>query len=96
MRSSRSAIDVLAMSDYEDQNHDLLVLDVADQAIIAHAVAPETVLLSPQWFSPLPRVVCRFHAFPQELDDGFLSFSIQLLDLLFGGAADLDCPALIC
>lgn len=83
------------MSDHEYQNRDFLVLDVANQSIITDPVAPEAALLSAQRFSALARIMGGRHTLPQKRDNGFLSLSIQLLDLLFGSAADLDCPALI-
>src|SRR5260370_31095082 len=44
------AIDFLAVSDAQDQNHQTIVFDLADEPVIAHAIFPEL---------PKPRAVQR-------------------------------------
>jgi nucleoid-associated protein YgaU len=41
----QSAVDFAAMADLEDQDDDPLVLNVADNAVVANAVAPEAAEL---------------------------------------------------
>jgi len=54
-RHKGSAIDILAVSDFEHQHHHLLILNVADQAVVPDSVAPETLLFTyPTTFTKVP------------------------------------------
>lgn len=52
-----SAVDIAAMGDLKHQHQQLIVLDVADHPVVAHAVAPEPRAVRGQPLAALPGVL---------------------------------------
>jgi hypothetical protein len=46
------------MRDFEDQHRDLLVLDIADQTVIANPISPKSPFVAVERFAPLPGILC--------------------------------------
>jgi len=75
------AIDFFASSDEEDQNHQTIVFDLADEPIIAHAIFPEL---------PKPRAVQRLsdaawivqlgNALMEELQDALAVLRVEFVE----------------
>ncbi len=66
------AINIFAMPNFQNQHGYEFVLNVTDQAVIAHAIAPKTALLTQQWLAPLPRILRNHKPLTQKLSDGLL------------------------
>jgi hypothetical protein len=56
----------------EYQHSDSLVLDVTNQAIIAHPISPQTSLVAVEWLAQLAGVIRRLYPLPQKSDDRLL------------------------
>src|SRR5258708_33973293 len=82
-----SAVDVFAVSKFKHKDGDPLVLDIANQSVIADTVAPQAPLFALQGFAPLPRVGSRFKPLSQKVKDRFLSGAVGVCDLFLGGCA---------
>src|SRR2546430_10795047 len=75
------AIDFFAISDAEDQNHQTIVFDLADEPVISHAIFPEL---------PKPRAVQRFsdaawiiqlgNALMKELQDALAVLRVEFVE----------------
>jgi hypothetical protein len=74
--STRSPIHILAVTNSKHQHHNLLVLNVANETIVAHSVPPQSAFVSVQWPAPLSRVVSGLQPFPQKADDRFLGRAV--------------------
>ena len=64
-----STIDLLPMSDTDDQHHQHLVAKLADQAIISDTVAPQIRESPLERFAYLARIIQRFDALAQVVAD---------------------------
>jgi hypothetical protein len=49
-------VDVFAMAEFQYENCDALILDIADKAVVADAIAPKPTLLSLESFAELTRI----------------------------------------
>ncbi len=87
-----SAIDLFAMSKFQDQDSDSFVLYVADQAIIADAITPQSPFLAMQRFAPLARIICSHQPLAQKMLDRHLRVAVELCDLLGCGASNFNPP----
>ncbi len=50
------------MPEFEDENSNALIQNVADDPIITDTISPQPAFLAVERFSPLARVVCGFHS----------------------------------
>ena len=75
----RSTINVLAMAHLQHHHRDPLVLDIADQAIVADPVAPEPAFFALEGPSPLPGVLRLRESLSQKTDDCLLSLDDGVL-----------------
>ncbi len=88
-----SAIDPLAMPHAENQNHQAVIFDFADQSVIAHAVFPE--LPQPravQRLSNAARIVEFRHSSMQELQDSLSVLRVELAEFAVGGLRQFNAP----
>jgi len=74
--SAHLAIHILALTNPEHQYRNPLVLDIADQPIITHAISPQPALVAVQRFPPLAGVLRRLYPLPQESDDRLLGRAV--------------------
>ena len=86
-------INVLAMTYREHKDGNPVILDIANEAVITHAIAPQPALIAAERLAPLPRTLRRLKSVPKKMSDGLLSDPVQLLDLLFGGPSNFNRPA---
>ena len=76
-----SLVDFAAVADGNNKNHEALVLDRRDNAVIADAVAPKTFQISGQWMAKSSRVICRSDALAQVAKDRALRFGTKLAQI---------------
>src|SRR6266478_6529165 len=75
------AIDFLAISDAQDQNHQTIVFDLADEPVIAHAIFPE--LSKPravQRLSDAARIVELGNPLMKELQDALAVLRVEFVE----------------
>src|SRR5467141_3743249 len=75
------AIDFLAISDAQDQNHQTIVFDLADEPVIAHAIFPE--LSKPravQRLSDAARIVQLGNPLMKELQDALAVLRVEFVE----------------
>jgi hypothetical protein len=82
------------MAYLEHQHGYFLVLNIADQAIIADAVPPQILLLAVQWLPPLPRILGDKQPFTQETLNSLLGGATEPRNLSLGCPGDFDPPRL--
>src|SRR5690554_7739717 len=58
-------VDILAVSGSNHQDHQPVILDLADDTVVRHAIAPEFVQLTLQGLAQLARMLQRHHPFLQ-------------------------------
>ena len=66
MLEDRSVVRMHLLADVEHQNRDFLVLNIANEAIVADAISPYSAFLAPKSFSPLPKIIAARPAFTQQ------------------------------
>src|SRR5579864_9513731 len=88
------AIHIFSVTQFKHEDCNPLVLNVADQTIVADTIAPQAALFPTQSFAPKARVVCTSQEIVQKLQDGFLSRAVDFGNLFFGCASNFDSPGL--
>ena len=88
-----SSVDVAPMADRNDHNHQPLVLDQGDDAVISDAIGPELGLVAAQRLSEFSRIPARDDALLQIIDQPPLNGSIELAEFVAGIRAELNRPA---
>jgi len=83
-----SAVGLAPMDDLEHQHHQLTVLDVADQPVVAHAVAPESREVGAQPFATLPGVLGLQHKAVQVSQQVLGRGAVEPLELSLGRLRD--------
>ena len=81
------------MSQGEDGNRFLGIANVADDAVVADAVSPQPFFLTAQRFAKLVRIGGFSDSFAEIADEFSLDLLVEFLELLFGGAGDLNAPS---
>jgi hypothetical protein len=86
------AIDVFAMPNLENEHGYPFVLKMADEAVVAYTVTPQTLPFTTKRPAPLARVFRRRQSVTQKSLNRSLRGAIELCDLLLGCAGDLNSP----
>jgi hypothetical protein len=82
------------MTEFEDENGDASILDVADETIVTDPITPQAALFALQDPSPSARFVRGRQSFPQESQNRFLRLMVELYDPPTGSARDFNPPGL--
>ncbi len=75
------SVDGAAMAHSHHQDNQSLILQLADDPIIAHAIAPQAESASAQWLSKLTRILRGCYALIHVIEDLALDGTIQLLEV---------------
>jgi len=90
---SGANVNVLPMRNREEDNRLLSVANVADQPVVADAMAPEASFLAAQGLPEFSGIGSGFDSLPEVANDEELSLRVKLGGLLFGSAGDFNVPA---
>lgn len=69
------------MAQGENNDRFVAVADVANHAVVAHAITSQFLQLTAQGLSELARIVCWLDPFVQITNDGWLGLTVQFSDL---------------
>jgi len=65
-------INVFAITYREHEDRNSVILDIANEAVITHAIAPQSALIAVERLAPLPRILGRLKPVPKKMCDGLL------------------------
>ena len=85
-------IGILPMSNSKHCDRVLGISNIANQAIVVNAIAPQPSLLPAQRFADSSGIATTFDPLSQILNHLQLSLRVKLRDLLFSGAVDFNAP----
>src|ERR1700676_4929078 len=81
------------MPNADDPNHQLIVLQGADDSIISNAVFPEIAQRAVQPRADFPRIVHLLDPAPQKFKDSVGYWFVELPELLEGVAGEINIPS---
>lgn len=87
-----SSIYIFPVVNYQDQDGDSLILNIADQAVVPYPVTPETLLFAMKRLAPLSWSVGWSQTLTKETDYSLLDRTGKLSDLALSFAADFNGP----
>jgi len=87
------AVYVFPMTDRKHEDCNFLVLNVADQAIIADAIAPQAPFFIVKSLAPLAGIFGRCQTLTQKAENDPLSFAVKFCNLLFSGPGNFNPPS---
>jgi hypothetical protein len=80
-----SAVPILAVSNFQNQQFDFFILDIANQTVAANAVSPKPLFVAMKRLTPLPWILSEFEPLTQKTNDELLGWTVELFDLPFSG-----------
>ena len=65
------------MCNGKDKDNDLIVLNISNNALVIHTVAPLSASIGSQWFSMNPWIAASFEVFANPSDDRRIDMAIK-------------------
>ncbi len=86
-------VNLPAMTNCQNQDNHVFVLDVAQYPIVSNPVSPEAGVVTLQRFSKMPGVFASLNPIVEPVENTFLNRPVQFSQLPFGNVADFNGPS---
>lgn len=85
-------VDFATVADFEHQNDQPVLLDAADQAVVAYSITPQAGEMQAQRLADVLGIFHDGDAFAQVTENGFLNLGVEFAKLAARAVVELDCP----
>lgn len=88
-----SPVNLPTMTNCQNQDNHVFVLDVTQHPIVSNPVSPEAGVITLQRFSKMPGIFASLYPVVEPVEKTCLNRPIQFSQLPFGNIADFNCPS---